>query len=441
MASLRAYLPNREILRLAVPNILANLVVPLQGMVDDYLMGREPNAAFLGATGVGGILFAYLYWMFGFLRMGTTGLTAQAHGAEDLAEVHRLLWRGLVLAMGAGVALIALQWPIRGLAFELIAAQDPLVETLARRYFDARIWAAPATLGTFALVGWFLGREDARSALLVSVAANGLNILFSWLLVVQYGWSISGVGWGTALGSWGGFLLGLGIVAVRYRRHLRWPTGPLWAVDILRRYVALNRDILVRTLLVITVYALFIGKSAAISTPVLDANNVFQKLILLAAFAIDGFQLAAESLVGKYYGQANRRQLRRVLRPLFTAGWGLGLAFALAYTAFGASLLRFFAPNHPEVWCAGEAVQHWLVLYVLLMGPVFVWDGILLGLTAGGAMRNSMLITAAVYVPVFWLLGNHLGNDGLWIALLVALGLRWVTMQQLARPILRAGGG
>ena len=421
---------NREILRLAVPNILSNVSVPLISSVDTALMGRL-GELHLGAIGLGALVFNFIYWNFGFLRMGTTGISAQAYGAADRRRMVHTLLRALGIAWGLALLILVLQQPIARLAFQLLevnAEQRPLVEL----YWRIRVWDAPATLGLLALLGWFFGMQNATFPLVLTVVIAAVNTTLSWYLVTQLGWSVRGVAYGTLVAQYTGLLLGFGLFFVRYRDFLPVVRRSLvFQADELRRFFAVNRDIFLRTLFLTAAFGFFYRQSSALGVTLLAVNTVFLQFVNWMSYAIDGFAYAAESLVGKYVGAQRPAQTWRVIRRSF--GWGLGFAvlFSGAYWFGGEALFGVFS-REDDLLRAARPYLIWVALFPVLAFPCYLFDGIYIGLTASRSMLLSAALAFVAFVLSYYLLRDG-GNHGLWAALLVFMVGRGVFQGALLR--------
>jgi len=413
---------NREILRLAIPNIISNVSVPLLSTVDTALMGRL-SELHIGAVGVGAMIFNFVYWNFGFLRMGTTGITAQAFGRRDDPGVVQTLGRALLLVLLIAAALLLLQYPLGQLSFQLmnITADQ---EALVADYFYLRIWAAPATLGLYALMGWFFGMQNAVYPLLLTVFINVLNIGLSFLFVQVYGMEVRGVALGTVIAQYAGIALALVLFGLRYRYllpHYRRSAVLQWRE--LRRFLLINRDIFIRTFFLTFVFGFFYSRSTAYGELVLAVNVILLQYLNWMSYGVDGFAYASEALVGKYAGAGEAARTRKAIRISFTWGMALALLFSLLYWVFGEVLLRVFT-NQPDVLQAAIPYLFWMPLFPLLSTPAYIWDGVYIGLTASRSMRNAMLLAFAVYLAAYFFFGPLYGNHGLWLALLVFMTAR-----------------
>ncbi|RMG64651.1 MAG: MATE family efflux transporter [Bacteroidetes bacterium] len=424
---------NRLILRLAIPNILSNLTVPLLGMVDTALMGRLDSPYYLGAVALGSLVLNFIYWGMGFLRMGTTGMTAQAYGQGDApAQIH-LLGRALLVAGSAALLILLLQRPIAWLGFALIPGEAEVLE-LARSYFFIRVWAAPATIGLYALQGWFLGMQNARFPLFLTLLINLANVGLNLWLVLGEGLQSDGVALATVMAQYLGLLAALGLFWLRYRgllAHLHWQALVQRAA--LARFFSVNADIFVRTLCLIFTFSFFTAQSSGVDPLVLAANQILLQYFYTMSFGVDGFAFAAESLVGRFTGEGHQARLRAVLGRLFLWGGGLGIAFALLYALAGGPLLRLFT-DQPEVIAAAQPYLGWMSGLAIAGAVAFLWDGAYIGATAVRPMRNTMLLaTFGVFLPAFYLAFPHLGNHGLWLAMLLFMLARSVLLTVLAK--------
>lgn len=412
---------NREILRLAIPNIISNISVPLLSSVDTALMGRM-SELHIGAVGVGAMLFNFIYWNFGFLRMGTTGMTAQAFGKQSDAAVAHTLGRALLVVLGVAAALLLLHRPMGSLGIYLMNMEGEQARLVAQ-YFYIRIWAAPATLGLYAFMGWFFGMQNAIYPLLLTIVINAVNILLSVVLVQHYGMDVEGVAYGTVAAQYVGLLMAGVLFAYRYGyllQHFQARAIVEWGK--LLGFLRINADIFLRTLCLTAAFGLFYSQSSTQGEMVLAVNTILLQFLNWMSYGVDGFAYASESLVGKYKGAGDPPKTRRAIRLSFVWGMGLALLFSLSYGIWGQPLLRVFT-NQPEVLAAAQPYLFWMVLFPILGTPSYIWDGVYIGLTASKAMRNSMLLAFAVFLLVT-LSTSGLGNHGLLLALLIFLVAR-----------------
>ncbi|HGY56967.1 MAG TPA: MATE family efflux transporter [Caldithrix abyssi] len=423
---------NKQIIRLAVPNIISNLSVPLLSTVDTIIVGHLPGIWFIGAVAVGSMIFNFIYWGFGFLRMGTTGLTAQEYGAGRQQESVMILARALLVALTGGVLLMLLQFPIAHLAFWLVEASS-IVEHFASRYFYIRIYAAPATLALYALQGWFLGMQNARYPLYLIVLTNLLNIGFNYLFAIGLGMNSDGVALGTVCAQYIGAAAGMVLLRRSYAGHVRlFESKLLFRIEAMRRFLAVNRDIFLRTLVLVFAFSFFTAKSAEFGDLVLAANTILIQLWMIMAYGIDGFAFAAESLVGKFLGRGDLGQLKRVIRTIFYWGMGLSLPFSLIYFFFDQAILAVFT-DKTQVIDVALSFMIWTIIAPPINSVSYLWDGIYIGATATAAMRNTAFIaTFLFFLPVYYIGRGLWGNHGLWLALTLFMIVRGLSLQILA---------
>ena len=415
-------------MRLALINVLSNLMVPLAGLIDTAFLGHLDNIRHLAGVSLATVLFNYIYWSFGFLRMGTTGTTAQAMGRGDRQETLTIGLRNGLLALGLGVVILVLQQPLQTLGFALLSA-TPGVEASGRIYFQAMIWGAPATLLNYVLLGWFLGQAQGRQVLLLSLVGNGANIVLDYWLIYRWGWESLGAGAATAASQYLMLLVGLGLVSRQVSRQDVGAIAPrLLNPAALRQTFGLNRDILVRTFALVSTFALFTNLSSALGTVVLATNAVLLQVVSLAAYFIDGLAFATESMAGLFHGQGSQAQLATLVKLAGTVSLGLGLAFALVFNLFPQALFGLLT-SHRDV--LDQIVQYviWL-LPVLGFGSVaYMLDGYFLGLTAGRMLRQSSLTASLVgfgpmAIAAWQLQSSHL----LWFALTLFMAARTLTL-------------
>ncbi|KEA62462.1 DNA-damage-inducible protein F [Marinobacterium lacunae] len=417
---------HRNIWALAWPMMLSNITVPLLGLVDTAVIGHLPSPHYLGAVAVGGMIFSILYWAFGFLRMGTTGLVAQASGRDDGTTVRTLLAQSLILATLIGSALILLRTPLIELALTLM---DPAADVLAeaREYSAIRAFGAPAALCNYALLGWFVGNQNTRVPLLLLTFGNLLNMLLDLLFVYGFGMHAAGVALGSAIAEWSCLLLGLWFC----RRMLRTIPGQ-WQIEPLRRlkaYAAMinvNRYLFVRTVTLLLTFAFFTAQGAKQGTDILSANAVLLNFLILISNALDGFAHATEALSGRTLGKQDQV---RFYRTVVSAGiWSLASALLLTLIfAFGGNLIVALLTGIESVREEAARYLPWLVALPLIGIWSFLLDGIFIGTTQVRAMQNTMLFSVfCVFAPIWWLT-QPLGNHGLWIAFLSFFAARGIS--------------
>ena len=429
---------DKEILRLALPSILANITVPLVGMVDIAVAGHlsASAAALIGGISVGSLMFDMLYWNFGFLRAGTGGMTAQAYGREDWQECRTHLFRAVGTALLISLALLMVQWPFQKLVFLLVDCSAE-VKSLALKYFFIRIWAAPATLSLMAFRGWFIGMQDTFSSMLTDVIVNGVNILASIFLALGIpgtafkGIGFSGIAWGTILAQYTGLFFATGVVAVKYRQKVRLPVKPGVTVpdgnvtgrpftrtgreaqgapapiavrkESIHRFFAVNGDLFIRSLCLMVVYLAFTAISAKFGDVLLAMCSVMMKLMMIFSFFTDGFAFAGEALTGRFIGMERPELLREGVRHTFAWSLGVGMMFVAIYLLFGMGMFRMMTSDSSVVGSA-QGFLPWLVLMPLVGSTAFTWDGIYTGATRTKPLRNSTIGCMIAFFLV-WFLG------------------------------------
>lgn len=420
-------------LRLTLLNALANLSVPLAGLADAGMLGHLPDIRFLGGVALGAVLFDFVYWTFGFLRMGTTGTAAQARGRDDRPELYRVLYRSLLLAAALAALVLALQVPLRAVGFALLQG-EPAVEAAGRAYFGARIWAAPATLANFAFLGWFLGREESGRALALTAAANVANVAFNYVFILRLGWNAFGAGLGTALSQY----LALGVSVALFLglgRPEPWRWREVAAREPFTSLLRLNRDILVRTVCLVSTFAAFTSASAALGTTALAANTLLFRLFTLASYLVDGAAFATESLAGVFRGAGDSASLRRLTRMALLLGLAIPVPLLLGMAVAPGWVLRLLT-DHRDVVDLAVRLAVWLAPALLFGAAAFIYDGLFLGLTEGRALRNAMLLSALGGFAPLALWAVHRGSvDLLWLALTLFMAARAATLEAARRRL------
>ena len=417
-------LRDRQILLLAVPSIVSNITVPLLGMIDVAIVGHMGSPVYIGAVAVGSMIFNLVYWLFGFLRMGTSGMTAQAYGRRDLLEVARTLVRSALVALSIALLLIVFQVPLRWLMFWLIGPTADVIP-FATTYFGIVIWGAPASLGLFSLMGWYIGMQNTRIPMFVSIMQNVVNIVASLLLVYGLGMKIEGVAFGTVIAQYAGLLVAVGLLAKYYWRVIRgrWnKMGGQWRVA---AFYKTNRDIFLRTLCLVTVNLYFTAAGARSGAVVLSVNTVLLQLYLLFSYFMDGFAYAGEAMSGRFYGAQNRQAFDETLRHLF--GWMavVTVSYTLLYIAGGTQIVSLLT-DEPQVRALAREYIWWAWLIPAAGAVAFIWDGVFIGLTATRGMLVSTFVSMLTFFAVYWLAMDTLGNHGLWLAQVVYLAMRGI---------------
>ena len=415
-----------RVMKIAAPIVLSNATVPLLGAVDTAVIGQLGDAAQLGAVGLGAVILATLYWAFGFLRMSTSGLAAQAHGAGEVGESAAVLFRALIIAGTAGFALVLLQKVLFAGAF-MLAPASPTVEGFARQYLQIRIWGAPATIALYALTGWLVGMERTRGVLILQLWQNGLNILLSMWFVLGLGWGVPGVAFATLIAEWTGLALALWLARDVFGAGLRAGIARLRNRSAIALMFRASRNIMVRTVILQLAFTTFVFLGARFGDVTLAANQVLMQFLEVTAYALDGFAIAAETLVGQAVGAKAERDIRSASR--ISMQWGLGGALALTLTiwAFGPAFIDLMTTS-PEVREEARHYLLWLTLAPVIGFAAWVYDGIFIGAMLTGDMLRAMLISSAAYCVALVVLVPTTGNHGLWLALMILNGTRTFTL-------------
>ncbi len=426
---------NREILRLAVPNVISNITVPLMGLVATAIAGHldaQSSGATIGALAIGVSIFNFIYWNCSFVRMGTSGLTAQAFGAGDRAECTRMLARALLIGAVLGLAVLLLQRPIGQAALRVMNGGDAVAA-----YFYARVWAVPAGVMLYALNGWYTGMQNAVIPMVTAITVNTLHILFSLWFALRSGMGIEGIAWASVVSQYAGLLLSAVLLAVRYGRTIvRVPLREILDPVPLRQFFRINRDIIIRTLCLVTVYTFFTAVSARMEAHILAVNTILLQLFTLFSYMNDGFAYAAEALTGRFTGARDAAALRRSIRGCIVWGVAMAVVFVAAYAVGWRQLVGLFVDA--EAADAGQIVRlagHYIgwVIAIPIAGTLpFILDGIMVGATQTRVMRNAMIGSAAGYFLIFYALRPVMGNGALWLAFLSYMVLRGVFMYLLS---------
>jgi len=419
---------NREILRLAVPSILANITIPLVGIVDTAIVGHLSNAAAIGGIAIGTMLFDLLYWNFGFLRVGTSGLTAQAYGqtavsGERLAvsgECRKILTQSTMIALMAAMFIWAIQWLFVTVVLSIVPC-SPDVAQVARDYFFVRIWAAPATLMLFSFKGWFIGMQDTVSPMAVDILVNVVNIAASYGLAVYTPLGVVGVAWGTLIAQFTGLLLAILIVVFKYRIvhiGLREIIAAMRGSE-LKRMMALNGNLFIRSLCFMVVYVGFTSLAGTYGDTELAVSSVLMKLFMFFSFFVDGFAYAGEALVGKAFGELKikneKLKIRGIVRTLFNWSIGVGVVFTILYAVWGKAMVGVMTDDI-AVLAATDKYVGWLIAMPIVSALAFMWDGVYVGATAGVPIRNAMIWAAVGFVALYMATFQFVGPQALYIA-------------------------
>jgi MATE family multidrug resistance protein len=419
---------NKKILRLAIPNILSNLSIPLLSSVDTIVVGHLDNVAYLGAIAVGSMIFNFIYMGMGFLRMGTTGLTAQANGSKNEEETILVLGRAISVALASAVIFLLAQVLIAAVSFAIVKG-SPEVELFASEYFFIRIWAAPATLSLYAFHGWFLGVQNAKYPLYLALFVNIINIILNLIFIYQFGMASDGVALGTVIAQYLGLLLAIFLFLKKYKYYLKHiVVKKIIELKPLKKFFQINLDILIRTLALIFAFSFFTAKSAEFGEHILAANTILINMWMIIAYGVDGFAFAAESLVGNFIGARDNQKLKKVIRYSFYWGLGMAAVLSLVYWIGSEKIVELFTDNKTVIFI-GLQFYTWTIFAPLINSFCFIWDGIYIGATATKPMRNSLLFsTLIVFLPVFYLTNDLIGNHSLWLAMTLFMVARGVTL-------------
>jgi len=424
---------NRSILKLAIPNIVSNITVPLLGLVDMILMGHQSSVAYIGAVGLGGTIFSVMYSIFSFMRAGTTGFTAQAYGAGNRSEMIYSLYRSLCIALAATVIVLALQVPIEWLSMRLLHGSDDVL-ALTAQYFYVRIWAAPAVLCLYAFNGWFIGMQDTTVPMITAIAVNVVNIGLSILFVNHFGMGIKGVALGTVIAQYSGLLLSLVFLLTKYRESIiPFDKDTLLQTDKVKRFFKVNTDFMIRSILLVLSIAFFTNQSAKLGDDILAVNMILMQFFYIFSYFTDGFAYAGEALVGRFTGSCDMENLRQTVKKLLLWGFALSLPFTLLYAFFPDTLINIIS-DRPEVASQALPYHIYAIVTPIITFAAFIWDGIYIGATAASHIRNTMIISSIfVFLPASLIMIPHFGNHGLWCAFMLFMLARGISMTVMAK--------
>ena len=412
---------NREIVRLAVPSILANITIPLVGIVDTAIVGHLSDAAAIGGIAIGTMLFDLLYWNFGFLRIGTSGLAAQAYGAGRKDECRKILVQSLTLALLATLFVWAIQWFFVNAVLAVVPCSAEAA-SIAREYFYVRIWAAPATLMLFTFKGWFIGMQDTKSPMATDILVNAVNMGASYYLAVHAGYGVVGVAYGTLVAQYSGLFLAVAILVLKYGiihigtreilAAMKWPE--------LKRMMSLNGNLFIRSLCFMVVYVGYTSLASRYGDTELAVSSILMKFFMFFSFFVDGFAYAGEALVGKEFGKIQEagyrsQDLGQIVRLLFNWSIGVGLLFTAVYAVFGDAFIATMTSDS-EVITAAKPYMGWLIAMPIVSALAFMWDGVFVGATAGVQIRNAMIWAALAFVIGYITTFTWLGAQALYIA-------------------------
>lgn len=418
---------HRQIWQLALPMIIANISTPLLGLVDTAVMGHLDEPVFLGGVAIGGLIFSFIYWGLGFLRMGTTGLTARAYGLCDNDEIKAILARAVILALIFASIILLFQKPLMQFSFWLIAS-SPDVEQLAGEYFSTRIWSSPATLCLYVLSGWFLGMQNVSSPLIIVLTTNLCNIALDLLFVLHLQMDIVGVALASVLAEYTGLLLGLLLLNKQLKKY---PGGWQWSKILtphqLKAMLIINNNIFIRTLCLIFAFAFFTARGAQFGNLILAANAVLINFQTFMAYALDGFAHAAEALVGRALGAQDKKLYRQSVITAALWSFIIAVCFSMTYGAFGVHIINLMS-NLESVRLTAYQYLPWVIVLPLFSFVSFLFDGIFIGANLSREMRNTMIFSLFFCFLPAWYFTQHLKNHGLWLALAIFMVARGVSM-------------
>ena len=431
---------NRRILSIAIPSIVSNITVPLLGLVDMAISGHMGDAVYIGAVAVGSMIFNVIYWLFGFLRMGTSGMTSQSLGRRDLDRVAMLLTRSMGVALLIGLTIVVFHYPIGRLALMLTGATaDISIEAWV--YFRICVWGAPAMLCLYGLTGWYIGMQNTRLPMFISILQNVVNIVASFTFVYVMGMKVEGVALGTLVAQYAGLVVSLSLWTYTYGNRL---FGRICWRDVfehseLSRFFTVNRDIFLRTLFMVAVNFYFLSAGASQGAVVLAVNTLLMQLFTLFSYVMDGFAYAGEALCGRLYGAGNSEGFARMVRRLFMWGLGLSVVYTLVYALGGRPFLMLLTDNAGVIDASASYVL-WAVFIPLCGMAAFIWDGVFIGITATRGMLLSSAIASVLFFVVYLVLRPMLHNHALWIAFLTYLTMRGVVQTVLYNKWSRGKG-
>lgn len=417
MSTEKPTITSRRVLNVAIPIVISNATYPILGAVDTGVIGQMGLAAPIGAVGIGAIILAAIFWVFGFLRMGTTGLVAQARGAGDVPETGALLVRGLMIGVSAGIVFILVQWPLFWGAFQ-IAPASAEVEGMARTYLGIRVWGGPAAIALYAITGWLIAFERTKAVLVLQLWMNGLNVALDLWFVLGLDLGIEGVAFATLIAEWTGLALGLWLCRGAFIGNQWRDWARVFDRVKIKRMAAVNGDIMVRSMLLQASFLTFMFLGAGLGDVTLAANQILLQFLEITAYALDGFAFAAEAFVGQALGARNRALLRR--GAILSSQWALGAALLMmAAFLFAGPYLIDVMTTSPEVRAAAHLYLWWMIIFPLIGLPSWMFDGIFIGATRTRDMRVAMFQSVTVYVPCLIVLIPLMGNHGLWLSLMI----------------------
>ena len=428
---------HRTIWALAGPMIISNISVPLVGAVDTAVVGHLPELHYIGAVALGALIFSFLYWGFGFLKMGITGYIARAYGADDETLISQTMLRFLLLGLVLGVAVILLRNPLINFALYLIHSTDN-VETYAAQYSLIRIWSAPATLCVYVFTGIFVGLHNTRMALVLQLVLNLTNIALDLLFVPVLEWGVPGVAWATLIAEYSAAILGFVLLRRKIHEALKnadW--NQILEIGALKEMMQTNGNIFIRTICLVFSFAFFTAQSARYGELILAVNSVLMHLLTTMAYGIDGFSHSIEALGGSAYGAGNLERFKRAVRLTTIWSFTTAVVFTLVYMAFGSTIISWFTSSQ-QIIATADTYLVWMIISPLLSCWSFQLDGLFIGVSHTREMRNAMVLSTAGYLAMAYLLQPLLGNHGLYLAMTLFMVFRAITLGWYYPSVLRA---
>lgn len=419
---------NRSILKLAIPNIISNITIPLLGLVDMILMGHLDSAIYIGAIALGGTIFSVLYSFFSFLRAGTTGFTAQSYGNNDKTEIIYSLYRSVCIGIPIIILILSLQIPIAKISSLLLDGSNEVKE-LAITYFYVRIWAAPANILLYCLNGWFVGMQNTKIPMFIAILINVMNIILSFILVIIFEQNVKGVALGTVIAQYSGLSLAIVLLIKNYKSYfVKINKEILFNIEKIKRFFRVNSDLMIRSFLLIISIAFFTNQSAKLGNNILAINMILLQSFYIFSYFTDGFAYAGEALVGKFVGSNDKTNLQKVVRLLLIWGFAISIPFTILYALFPTDFVKIISDN-TEILTEVQPYYIYMIIIPLITFTAFIWDGIYIGATASKAIRNTMIIsTIFVFIPSWYVLMPRFGNHGLWMAFLCFMIARGLAM-------------
>lgn len=418
---------NRDILKLAIPNMISNIVIPMLGMIDTAIAGRIGEDVNIAALSIGTTIFNFIYWNCAFLRMGTSGITAQAYGAGNMKECANMLIRALWLAIVLSCLLLIFQKPLGNFSLYVLQGSET-VQRLAGEYFFARIWAVPASISLFAIQGWFIGMQDAKTPMMIAILSVFMNAIFSLLFVFYFNMGIAGIAWGTVVAQYTGLIVSCLLWFIKYRGFMQYfDIRESLRFKPVAHFLHVNKDIFLRTACVVAVYTFFTAASARFGDTILTTNTLLMQLFTLFSYMSDGFAYAGEALSGRFVGERNATMLKQYIRYLIIWALIIGGIYVILYVLAWKEILLIFSPSQDVLDTAGLYIG-WIIAVPLAGSIPFMIDGIMIGATKTKLLRNTVFISTVLFFGCFYALAPLLGNTALWISFLLFLAARGILL-------------